>query len=420
MTVKISHKELHERCLVEVAPGSDFTIYNLPLGIFETSKRPAGVGMAIGDCILDLRVLAESGLFQDITHKSHFESDKLNGLMAQGRKVTDNLRQQVQSILTGDSKGFSVLREQALVKQSAATMLMPVEVGDYTDFYSSEEHARNVGKLFRSEENALMPNWKHLPVGYHGRASSLITTGTAVRRPSGQILEDGSDKPVFSKSRRMDFELELAYIVGKPSDMGQAVDIDHAEDHIYGFVLMNDWSARDIQKWEYRPLGPFLGKSFATSISPWVVCWSALEPYKVEGPKKDVEVLDYLISRKPGNFNINLEVDLHCHEGHIHKLTRANSALLYWSAAQQLAHHTVNGCNLKIGDLMASGTISGKTPGSWGSLLEQTYNGKTPISIAAGIERSFLEDGDAVEMRGHAGEGAFRIGFGQLMSTLEA
>jgi fumarylacetoacetase len=374
--------------------------------------------MAIGQHIIDLRVLAESGLFHGITSKIHFERKNLNSLIAQGRKVNDQLRQKVQSLLTGEVQGFSVLKREALVEQRHATMLMPLEIGDYTDFYSSEEHARNVGQLFRSKEDALMPNWKHLPVGYHGRASSIVTTGDPVKRPSGQMLLPGEDSPRVEPTRKLDFELELAFVVGKDSVLGDPVPIEEADDYIFGYVLMNDWSARDIQQWEYRPLGPFLGKSFATAISPWIVALSALEPYKVNGPVQKPKVLPYLRQQAPGNFDIQLEVELKTADGFARPVTKTNSRDLYWSAAQQLAHQTINGCNIRVGDLMASGTISGKEPHQWGSLLEQTYNGAQPLDIHPGVTRSFLEDGDEVCLSGSAGDGNYRVGFGELRNKV--
>ena len=418
MSIKI-HKELHEKCIVNVPKGSHFTIYNLPFGIFKTMDRGPGVGIAIGDFIVDLRVLADHGIFKGIVSKIHFETKSLNSLISQGNELVNKVRKKVQELLTGQIVGFQIYKEEALVRQKHATMLLPVEIGDYTDFYSSIEHATNVGKLFRSKENALMPNWKHLPVGYHGRASSIVASGTPIKRPSGQLFNEALQAPEFGPSERLDFELELAFIVGKNSTLGDPVSMENAREHIFGFVLMNDWSARDIQKWEYKPLGPFLGKSFATAISSWVVTVEALKQYRTQGPKQDPEVLDYLKQVGKKNFNIQLEVELLAKEGFVKKVTEANSRLLYWSVEQQLAHHTVNGCNVRVGDLMASGTISGKKKNEWGSLLEQTFGGKETIKIHQGVERTFIEDGDSITITGWAGDGPYKIGFGEVTNTVK-
>jgi fumarylacetoacetase len=307
---------------------------------------------------------------------------------------------------------------QAFIKRQDATMHMPLAVGDYTDFYSSEEHATNVGKLFRSKENALLPNWKHLPVGYHGRASSIITSGAEVVRPNGQVFSEKKGQPELTVCRKLDFELEMAFIIGRNSKLGLPVQLNEASSYIAGFVLMNDWSARDIQQWEYRPLGPFLGKSFATAISPWVILPDALEPFRAGGPKQVPGVLPYLKQSGKRNYDIKLEVELKTKEGFIKRITAANSKYLYWSTEQQLVHHTVNGCNIKVGDLMASGTISGKKREEWGSLLEQTFNGKESILIHDKLKRTFLEDGDEISITGWAGEGDYKVGFGTVFNKI--
>lgn len=290
-------------------------------------------------------------------------------------------------------------------------------MGDYTDFYSSIEHATNVGKMFRDPDNALLPNWKHLPVGYHGRSSSIILSGEDIHRPKGQTKPPEGD-PVYGPSQRMDFELEMAFIVGKSTEIGDQVPADEAMDHIFGMVLFNDWSARDIQKWEYVPLGPFLGKSFASSISPWVVTMEALEPFKVAGPKQDPPVLDYLNTRGKQNYDLNLTVEIEPDGKEATVVSTSNFKYMYWSMSQQLAHHTVNGCNVNVGDMMASGTISGKSPDSYGSMLELSWAGKNPVELNDGSTRKFLQDGDTVIMKGYCEKDGIRVGFGEVRSKL--
>ena len=292
-----------------------------------------------------------------------------------------------------------------MTDQSEITMHMPVQVGDYTDFYSSLEHATNVGIMFRGKDNALMPNWKHIPVGYHGRASSIVVSGTPIHRPKGQMLPQGAEKPVFGASRLLDIELEMAFIVGKSNELGTSVPVTEAEDHIFGMVIFNDWSARDIQKWEYVPLGPFLGKSFASSVSPWVVTMDALQPFKVKSPEQDVEVLPYLKGHEKGSYDIQLEAWLTPEGGSANKICSSNHKYLYWTMAQQLAHHTINGCNLRVGDMCASGTISGPTPDSYGSMLELSWRGENPIQLSDGTSRKFLQDHDTMTLKAYAEKG---------------
>jgi fumarylacetoacetase len=297
-------------------------------------------------------------------------------------------------------------------------MHLPVEVGDYTDFYSSIEHATNVGKMFRDPANALLPNWKHLPVGYHGRASSIVVSGTPIQRPSGQILPKGAEQPVFQPSTRLDFELEMAFIIGKESQLGQPISTAAAADYIFGLALFNDWSARDIQQWEYVPLGPFLGKNFGSSISPWIVTLEALEPFKVNGPVQEPAVLPYLQFEGPWNYDIALEVGIQPATNSETIVSRSNYKFMYWNMLQQLAHHTVNGCNVRIGDVMASGTISGPEEGSFGSMLEIAWMGTKPIQMVDGSTRTFLQDGDRVIMRGFAQNAQIRVGFGAVEGTI--
>ena len=300
------------------------------------------------------------------------------------------------------------------MKQAYAQMHLPVQVGDYTDFYSSIEHATNVGMMFRDPENALLPNWRHIPVGYHGRASSIIASGHNIHRPKGQVLPKGESQPVYKASGRLDFELETAFIIGKSTEVGDSVDIADARDYIFGVVLFNDWSARDIQKWEYVPLGPFLGKSFASSISPWIVTLEALEPFKVAGPKQEPEVLPYLQTDRNNNYDVNLEVGITPQGGDEQIVCRSNFKYMYWSMLQQLAHHTVNGCNVNVGDMMGSGTISGKDENSYGSMLEISWAGSKPVQMNDGSTRAFINDHDTVTMRGFAEKDGVRVGFGNV------
>ena len=402
--------------VIEVAKDSDFSIYNIPFGVFSTDGLSPRVGVAIEDQILDLKALAEHDVFDFDT--AVFSSKSLNDFIALGKPITSKVRRDIQSWLREEHPVLSKNRMALFVAQSNATMHMPVEVGDYTDFYSSIEHATNVGKLFRDPENALLPNWRHLPVGYHGRASSIIVSGQDIRRPCGQTKPPNAESPLFGPSKRLDFELEMAFIVGKENNLGQPIAIAETRDHIFGMVLFNDWSARDIQKWEYVPLGPFLGKSFASSISPWVVTVEALSPFSVVGPVQAPEVLPYLRRSDDANYDINLEVGLRPAGGQEEIICRSNYKYMYWDMCQQLTHHTVNGCNVRVGDMMASGTISGKDEDSYGSLLEMSHGGKKPLQLSSGIERTFLEDGDSLTMRGYAEKDGMRVGFGEVTSTI--
>ncbi|WP_020570798.1 fumarylacetoacetase [Neolewinella persica] len=401
--------------LVQVAKDSDFTIHNLPWGIFSVPGESPRVGMAIGDQILDMVAVAELELFDfDV---SVFYEDKLNPFIALGKSVTNKARTQVQGWLKSKDSPLAG-KPELFVPQAEATMHLPISIGDYTDFYSSIEHATNVGRMFRDPENALLPNWRHLPVGYHGRSSSIIESGVPIRRPKGQTKPPTSDTPIYGPSKRLDFELEMGFVIGKDSELGQQVSTDEAEDYIFGLALFNDWSARDIQKWEYVPLGPFLGKSFASSLAPWIVTLEALEPFRTAGPAQDPAVLPYLASRGPANYNIQLEVGITPKNGTEQVVSRSNFGYMYWSMRQQLAHHTVNGCNVRVGDLMASGTISGKDESSYGSMLEISKGGKQPFPMNDGSTRSFLDDGDTVTMRGWGEAGDIRVGFGEVSAEI--
>lgn len=401
--------------IIDIPENSDFSIHNIPFGIFSTQDRSPRIGVAIGEHILDLAAVAELDVFDFNT--ALLEKDTLNDFISLGKEITTRVRKKIQHWLKDDN---SVLagRPELFVKQSEAQMHMPVAVGDYTDFYSSLEHATNVGKMFRDPENALLPNWKHIPVGYHGRASSIIVSGQPIHRPKGQTMPNGADSPVFGPTKRLDFELEMGFICGKETNLGESISTANAEDYIFGLVLFNDWSARDIQKWEYVPLGPFLAKNFASSISPWVVTLEALEPFKLAGPKQEPEVLPYLTYEGEKNYDIHLEVGITPEEGEETTVCQSNFKHMYWNMAQQLAHHTVNGCNINIGDMMASGTISGKEKNSFGSMLELSWGGTQPIQLKDGSERKFIEDGDTVTMRGYAQNGDIRVGFGEVSAKV--
>ena len=401
--------------IIEIPENSDFSIHNIPFGIFSTKDRSPRVGVAVGEHILDLAAVAELDVFDFNT--ALLEKDTLNDFISLGKEITTRVRKKIQFWLKDDD---SVLADkpELFVKQSEAQMHMPVAVGDYTDFYSSLEHATNVGKMFRDPENALLPNWKHIPVGYHGRASSIIVSGQPIYRPKGQTKPNDLEAPVFGPTRRLDFELEMGFICGKETQLGDSISIKEAEDYIFGLVLFNDWSARDIQKWEYVPLGPFLAKNFASSISPWVVTLEALEPFKLAGPKQEPEVLPYLKYDGEKNYDINLEVGITPEQSDETTVCFSNFKHMYWNMAQQLAHHTVNGCNINIGDIMASGTISGKEENSFGSMLELSWGGTKPIKLKDGTERKFIEDGDTVTMRGYAQKNDIRVGFGEVTTKV--
>ena len=403
---------------IKIDQNSDFSIYNIPFGIFSESDHIKRVGIAIGDNVLDVYAAYELGIFKDLKFDIKvLESDSLNDFIALGKSTTVKVRELIQTELCNEN---SILKSHpsVFIKQSSVQMHLPVKVGDYTDFYSSIEHATNIGTMFRDPDNALLPNWKHLPVGYHGRASSIIVSGENVHRPKGQVVLTPNTAPVFQASVRVDFELEMGFIIGKPTKLGDSVSTDAADDYIFGKVLFNDWSARDIQKWEYVPLGPFLAKSFASSMSPWVVTLEALEPFKIDGPSQEPSVLPYLNFKGSKNYDIHLEVSIQPENCKETIVSTSNFKYMYWNMNQQLAHHTVNGCNLNVGDLMASGTISGKSPDSYGSMLELSWAGSKPVELTEGGTRKFIQDNDAVIMRGHCQKGPIRVGFGAVKSTL--
>ncbi len=409
-----------------IAPDSHFPIQNLPYGIFSTPEnRQSRLGIAIGEWVLDLSILAASGLLahSHLPDPAVFSQPTLNAFMALGRPAWRALRHRVTELLNANSptlRNDPDLRSRVLVPQTAVSLHLPVAIGDYTDFYSSLEHASNVGAMFRDPANALLPNWRHLPVAYHGRASSIVLSGTAVRRPAGQILPEKGAQPVFCPSREMDFELELGFLIGPGNQLGEPIPIDAAPEHIFGLVLVNDWSARDIQRWEYRPLGPFLAKNFATSISPWVVTLDALEPFRTGGPPQAPPPLPYLQSNAPWSFDINLEARLQSSRmAEPQTISVTNGRYLYWNICQQLAHHTITGCNVRPGDLLASGTISGQTPDSYGSLLELAWRGERPLTLTSGETRAFLADGDRLTLTGWCQGDGYRVGFGEVTGIVE-
>lgn len=407
---------------VEVSKDSDFPIQNLPFGIFKTQYLAPGAGVAIGDYILDLTYLDENGFLDGLGLPAGiFNQQYLNAFIGLGKEKTRAVRNRISELLREDNdelRDNKPAREIALIPMEEAQMLMPVKVPNYTDFYSSVEHATNVGTMFRDPENALLPNWKHIPVGYHGRASSIVPTGVEIHRPKGQTKAPDAENPTFGPSKRLDFELEMAFITCKENGLGNSISTDKAEDHIFGFVLFNDWSARDIQVWEYVPLGPFLAKNFASSISPWVVTMDALEPFRVAGPEQKPEVLPYLKYQGQKNFDVNLQVLLQPDGGEENVICNSNFKYMYWNVNQQLAHHTINGCNIQVGDMYASGTISGPTPDSYGSMLELAWKGTKPLKLSDGSERKFLEDGDTVIMKGYAEKDGVRIGFGEVRTKI--
>ncbi len=407
---------------VEVPETSDFSIQNIPFGIFCASNIPHRTTTAIGDKVLDLAVLHNSGFFKEIELPDGiFEQSTLNNFMALGKPVARLVRNRLSDLLAvgnEELKSNESVCAEAFHEMSEVQMLMPVQVPNYTDFYSSEQHAFNVGTMFRGPENALMPNWKHLPVAYHGRASSIVVSGTDFHRPKGQTKAVDAEQPSFGPCKLLDFELEMAFITCKENPLGTPVSTADAVDHVFGFVLLNDWSARDIQKWEYVPLGPFLAKNFASHVSPWVVTMDALEPFIVSGPDQDPEVLPYLKYEGDAHFDINLQVALAPDSTEETVVANSNYKYMYWNVKQQVAHHTGNGCNLQVGDMYGSGTISGPEKEEYGSMLELTWRGEHPIQMKDGTERKFIQDGDTVIMRGYSEKNGVRVGFGEVKAKV--
>ncbi len=407
---------------IEVAENSDFPIQNIPFGVFLTPDDVITIGTRIGDFAIDLGALHQLGYFEGIPLTDDiFLQDSLNDFISDGKKTWRLVRNRIGDIFDINNsklKDNSTHRDRILFKMEEVEMQLPVQIGDYTDFYSSKEHATNIGTMFRDPKNALMPNWLHIPVAYHGRSSSIIPSGIPVHRPQGQTLPLGADTPVFGPSQRVDFELEMAFITTDANHIGEPVPVGEAEDYIFGLVVFNDWSARDIQKWEYVPLGPFLSKNFASSISPWIVTLDALEPFRVATPKPEKEQLEYLQYKGDKSFDINLEVAIQPEGKEATTVSKSNFKYMYWNMAQQLAHHTINGCPVNSGDMMGSGTLSGATSDSYGSMIELTWAGKNPVQLNDGSERKFINDNDTVIMKGYCKNDTIRIGFGEVSTKL--
>ncbi len=421
--MQIAANNPNRKSWLDVAENCDFPIQNIPFGVFITKDDIITIGTRIGEYAIDLGAFHQLGYFEGIPLTDDmFMQDSLNDFISDGRKTWRLVRNRIAEVF--DAKNASLRdnlkhREVIIFDVNEVEMLLPIIVGDYTDFYSSKEHATNVGMMFRGADNALMPNWLHMPIGYHGRSSSIVVSGTKIRRPYGQILPNGETQPVFGPTKALDMELETAFITTDVNNLGEPISIDEAHDYIFGMVLLNDWSARDIQKWEYVPLGPFLGKSFASSMSPWIITMDALEPFKCDGPKQDVAQLPYLQQKTAENsYDIKLQAAIETENGDLNLLTTSNFKYLYWTMAQQLAHHTSNGCNVRAGDLMGSGTISGPTKNSYGSMLELTWGGKEPITLKDGSTRTFFNDGDNVIIRGYCKNDKVRIGFGKCTGKI--
>ncbi|WP_439359436.1 fumarylacetoacetase [Bradyrhizobium sp. DASA03007] len=412
------------RSFIDVDPASDFPIQNLPYGVFSTAGNPTPrIGVAIGNYVLDLWEFEQDSRL-DVGPLGVFSGASLNPFMALGPKVWTKTRARISELLRHDHpelRDNEELRSRALVPMRDAKLHLPFAVSGYTDFYSSKEHATNVGVMFRGKDNALQPNWLHMPIAYNGRASTVVVSGTKVKRPRGQLKPPNVEVPNFAPCKRLDFELEMGVVIGQPSPMGGMLSESQAEEMIFGFVLLNDWSARDIQQWEYVPLGPFLAKAFATSISPWVVTREALEPFRLKGPEQAPAPLDYLKQNKPQNYDIALDVSLRAAGANAPaSISRTNFKYMYWSSVQQLMHHASSGCAMNVGDLLGSGTISGPEKDQRGSLLEISWNGTEPVELPGGIKRSFLEDGDSLVMRGWCQGNGYRVGFGEVEGTILA
>lgn len=407
-------------CWKNINKNSDFSIYNIPFGVADLGGERQIVSR-IGDFVIVLDILQDAGVFSEIDLPyGIFINNSLNPMIALGKGITTKIRLLTQRFFsdTAFADRFNLKEEEYLFESDVVQMVLPIEIGDYTDFYSSREHATNVGTMFRGADNALMPNWLHLPVAYHGRSSSIVVSGTKFKRPAGQLPNRETGIPSYGKSKEMDIEVEMAFVIGKQTQLGETIDVHSAEDFIFGMVLFNDWSARDIQRWEYVPLGPFLGKNFASTISPWVVTMEALEPFRTEGPKQETEVLPYLKSIGDRSFDIIISAELTTKEGVSTHICTTNYKYLYWNPSQQLAHHTVNGCNVNIGDLMASGTISGKERTSFGSMLEISWKGTQPILLNDGTTRTFLLDGDSITLTAYSEKDDIKVGFGQAIGTV--
>ena len=420
MNIKANNPSL--KSWIEVPSGSDFPIQNLPFGIFKTEYTSSRVGVRIGNNIIDLKELFELGYFTNLPFTlADFDTDFLNSLMKKGKQATRDLRNRISDLL--DENNLELQKNsnhisQILLDVKNVEMCLPVQIGDYTDFYSSREHATNIGTMIRDPQNALSPNWLYIPVGYHGRSSSVVVSGQNIHRPKGQIKPNPEEPPIYAPCRLLDFELEMAFITFDGKPLGDSISTLEAEEYIFGMCLFNDWSARDIQTWEYVPLGPFLSKNFASSLSAWVVTLDALEPFKLDGPVQDPKVLSYLEFTGQKSYDINLEVSLQPENSVETLICQSNHKYMYWNLSQQLAHHTVNGCNVRCGDLMGSGTISGPTPDSYGSMMELSWRGTKPLSLKDGSERKFIQDNDTVILRGFSAKNDVRVGFGEVVTKI--
>ncbi|MEN9827166.1 MAG: hypothetical protein RI953_2911 [Pseudomonadota bacterium] len=413
------------RSWLQIPSGSDFSLQNLPFGVFSTQAIASPrVGLALGEWVIDTVVLFDAGLLSGVRglNRDHLNCSALNGLLAAGPDVWRALRLRVAELFTEGNDSLvkkADIHASALVKASAAKMLLPTKVSNYVDFYSSREHASNVGAMFRDPQNPLLPNWLHIPIGYNGRSSSIIPSGASFKRPMGQLKADADPAPIFAPTRQLDFELEMAFITGRSTQLGDTIPVESTDDYIFGLALLNDWSARDVQRWEYVPLGPFLAKTFATSLSPWVVTLDALQPFRVEGPEQTVPVLPYLRSKGPQAYDVNLEVWLKSAKmSEPVRICRTNFKHMYWNMAQQLAHMASNGTNIDVGDVYGSGTISGPTPDSFGSMLELCWKGTKPLSLPDGSTRTFLQDGDTIIMNGWCEKDGVRVGFGEVRTEI--
>lgn len=421
--MKITANNPNRKSWLTVEKDSDFPIQNIPFGVFLTREDITTIGTRIGNYAIDLAALQQLGYFEGIPLTDDiFMQDSLNDFIADGRTTWRLVRNRIADIFDKDNqklKDNDAHKEIVIFDINEIEMLLPVVIGDYTDFYSSKDHATNVGTMFRDPENALLPNWVHIPVGYHGRSSSIVVSGTKIRRPNGQTMPQGATQPVFGPCKLLDFEVEMGFITTDANSLGKAMPIEEARDHIFGMVLLNDWSARDIQKWEYVPLGPFLAKNFASTISAWIVTLDALEPFKVAGPKQDPQPLPYLEEEGLTSYDIKLHTSIKPKKQAETLVSKTNFKNLYWSISQQLAHQTVNGCNVRTGDLYGSGTISGKDKNSYGSMLELTWKGTEPIKMSDGTDRKFINDGDTVIMRGYCKNEEVRIGFGECIGKVK-
>lgn len=421
--MKITANNPNRKSWLDVKKNSDFPIQNIPFGVFLTRDDITTIGTRIGDYAIDMAALHQLGYFEGIPLTDDiFMQDTLNDFITDGRMTWRLVRNRIADIFDETNpklRDQEAHRDTVIFQMDQVEMLLPIQIGDYTDFYSSKDHAMNVGSMFRDPENALFPNWLHLPVGYHGRASSVVVSGTKVRRPMGQTMPPGAESPVFGPSRLLDFEVEMAFITTDANKLGKPIPLHDTRDYIFGMVLMNDWSARDLQKWEYVPLGPFLGKSFSTTISPWIVTMDALEPFKTKGPEQVPEPLPYLKEEGESSYDIQIETSIKPKKEEETLVSVTNFKNLYWSISQQLAHQTVNGCNVRTGDLYGSGTISGKDKKSFGSMLELTWAGKNPVKMNDGTERKFIQNGDTVIMRGFCQNNEVRIGFGECSGKVK-